>query len=75
MGVDEQEKNLLGQVNKKKTRKQFSPGFMCTLPMLVNFQSEIYNDGIVRLQLIRAIYPLQKLRAGFYGKHPQKAYG
>ncbi|MCF3107567.1 multicopper oxidase domain-containing protein [Niabella sp. CC-SYL272] len=66
MGMDEHEKNLFGQKNEKDTRKQFSVGFMYTLPMLVNFQAEVYHDGIVRLQLMREDIPVSKrLRAGF----------
>lgn len=43
-----------------------SLGFMYTLPMLVNFQAEVYHDGIVRLSLMREDIPITKrLRAGF----------
>jgi hypothetical protein len=39
---------------------------MYTLPMMINFQAEVYHDGIVRLQLMREDIPLSKrLRAGF----------
>lgn len=39
---------------------------MYTLPMLVNFQAEVYHDGIVRLSLMREDIPITKrLRAGF----------
>ena len=66
MGEDEHEKNIFGQTNKKDTRKAFSLGFMYTLPMLVNFQAEVYHDGIVRLQLMREDIPISKrLRGGF----------
>lgn len=66
MGHDEHEKNLFGQVNKKDTRKAFSLGFVYTLPMLVNFQAELYQDGIFRLQLMREDIPISKrFRAGF----------
>lgn len=66
MGIDHQEKNLFGQVNTKDTRKQFSVGLQYTLPMLVNFQSEVYHDGTVRLQLMREDIPIAKrVRAGF----------
>ena len=34
--------------------------------MLVNFQAEVYHDGIVRLSLMREDIPVSKrLRAGF----------
>ncbi len=61
------EKNLFGQVNKKKdSRSAISLGFMYTLPMLVNFQTEVYHDGIVRLSLMREDIPVSpRLRAGF----------
>ncbi len=66
MGIDEQEKNLFGQKNTKDKRAAVSLGFMYTLPMLVNFQAEVYHDGIVRLSLMREDIPISKrIRAGF----------
>lgn len=66
MGMDEHEKNLFGQINKKDSRRALSVGVVYTLPMLVNFQSEIYHDGIVRLSLMREDIPVsRRLRAGF----------
>lgn len=66
MGIDQHEKNLFGQVNKKDNRAAVSLGVMYTLPMLVNFQAEVYHDGIVRLSLMREDIPVSKrLRAGF----------
>lgn len=66
MGIDEHEKNLFGQKNEKDKRSAVSLGFVYTLPMLVNFQAEVYHDGIVRLQLMREDIPVTKrLRAGF----------
>ena len=66
MGNDEHEKNLFGQVNKKDNRSAVSLGVLYTLPMLVNFQAEVYHDGIVRLSLMREDIPISKrLRAGF----------
>ena len=66
MGMDEHEKNIFGQENKKDSRSAVSLGFMYTLPMLVNFQAEVYHDGIVRLSLMREDIPISKrLRAGF----------
>jgi len=66
MGEDEHEKNIFGQVNKKDVRRAVSAGFMYTLPMLVNFQAEVYHDGIVRLQLMREDIPTSpRLRGGF----------
>jgi len=66
LGIDEHEKNLFGQRNEKDTRRQFSLGFIYTLPMLVNFEAEVYHDGIVRLQMMREDIPISKrLRGGF----------
>jgi hypothetical protein len=66
MGIDEQEKNLFGQVNKKDKRAAVSFGVMYTLPMLVNVQAEVYHDGIARLSLMREDIPVSKrLRMGF----------
>jgi len=66
MGMDEHETNLFGQKNEKDTRRAVSLGFMYTLPMLVNFQAEVYHDGIVRLSLMREDIPISKrIRAGF----------
>lgn len=66
MGMDEHEKNLFGQVNKKDNRTAISLGVMYTLPMLVNFQAEVYQDGIARLTLMRDDIPITKrMRAGF----------
>ena len=66
MGIDEHETNLFGQTNKKDTRRAVSLGVMYTLPMLINFQAEVYHDGIVRLSLMREDIPISKrIRAGF----------
>lgn len=66
MGIDEQEKNLFGQTNTKDNRAVLSVGVNYTLPMLVRFQTEIFTDGIVRLQLMREDIPVTKrLRFAF----------
>ena len=66
MGMDEQERNLFGQTNKKDQRAAFSLGVMYTLPMLVNFQAEMYHDGIVRLSLMREDIPVSnRVRVAF----------
>jgi len=66
MGHHEVEKNLFGQKNTKDERALVSAGFVYTLPMLVNFQAEVYHDGNVRLQLMREDIPISKrIRAGF----------
>jgi FtsP/CotA-like multicopper oxidase with cupredoxin domain len=62
---EEPEKNLFGQTNTKDNRTQFSIGFAYTLPLLFIFQSELYHNGNVRIQLRREDIPLAKrLRAG-----------
>lgn len=66
MGIDEQEKNIFGQTNKKDNRTAVSLGMEYTLPMLVKAQAEVYHDGIVRLQLMREDIPISKrLRMSF----------
>lgn len=66
MGMDEQELNLFRQTNKKDLRSTLSLGFMYTFPMLVDFQAEMYHDGIVRLSLMREDIPISKrVRAAF----------
>jgi hypothetical protein len=66
MGIDEHNKNIFGQKNEKDKRGAFSIGFDYTLPLLTIFQAELYDDGIVRLQLMREDIPVSKrLRAGF----------
>lgn len=62
----EVEKNLFGQTNTKDNRRQFSLGLEYTLPMLVKWQTEIYHDGNIRMQLMREYVPLSKrLRFSF----------
>jgi len=66
MGDDKRERNIFGQVNKKDTRRALSLGLMYTLPMLINLQTEVYHDGIVRLSLMREDLPVSKrVRLGF----------
>ncbi len=65
-GPDKYEQNLFGQKNGKDSRRLFSAGFVYTIPMLIDFQAEVYHDGSLRLQLRREDIPLAKrLRAGF----------
>lgn len=68
------EKNLFGQKNTKDKRATFSAGFMYTLPLLVNFQAEMYTDGIVRLQLAREDIPLSKRLRGAFMINTDKEY-
>lgn len=66
MGEDEHEKNMFGQMNKKDNRSAVSLGVMYTLPLLINFQAEVYHDGVARLSLMREDIPLsRRLRGGF----------
>ena len=60
-----QEANLFNQTDTKDTRQAFSLGFQYTLPMLVNFEAEVFTDGTVLLQLKREDIPITKrLRLG-----------
>ena len=62
----EVEKNIFGQKNTKDHRAVLSAGFAYTLPMLVQFQAEVFQDGNLRLQLMREDIPVSKrLRMGF----------
>ncbi len=60
LGIDEKETNLFEQTNTKDNRSVFSVGFNYTLPMLVRFQTEVFTDGIFRLQLMREDIPVTK---------------
>lgn len=60
------EKNIFGQENTKDKRAVLSAGVNYTLPMLVIAQAEVFQDGNVRLQLMREDIPVSKrLRMGF----------
>ena len=60
------EKNIFGQENTKDRRAVLSAGVNYTLPMLVMAQAEIFQDGNVRLQLMREDITVSKrLRMGF----------
>ena len=66
MGIVSYEKNMFGQKNEKDNRAAISIGFNYMLPMLLIFQTEVFHDGIFRLQLLREDIPISKrLRAGF----------
>jgi CopA family copper-resistance protein len=66
LGHNEVETNLFGQKNTKDNRTQFSLGVAYTLPMLLILQTEIYQDGNVRVQLRREDIPISKrFRASF----------
>jgi FtsP/CotA-like multicopper oxidase with cupredoxin domain len=62
----ELEKNLFGQTNTKDQRAVLSLGAEYTLPMLVKFQGEVFQDGNIRFQLMREDIPLSpRLRWAF----------
>jgi hypothetical protein len=64
--MGQKENNLFNQTNTKDNRKQFSVGVEYTLPMLVKFQTEIYHDGNLRMQLMRENISVSKrLRFSF----------
>ncbi|MCX6207885.1 MAG: multicopper oxidase domain-containing protein [Bacteroidetes bacterium] len=66
MDMGEEEKNMFGQVNTKDERRQISIGVAYVLPMLVTFQTELYQDGNLRMQLMREGIPISKrIRADF----------
>lgn len=59
------DKNIFGQ-NADLNKGLFSAGFIYKLPMLIDFQTEIYHTGKIRLQLMREDIPISKrIRAGF----------
>ncbi|MFM1756987.1 MAG: hypothetical protein RL621_1974 [Bacteroidota bacterium] len=70
----ESEKNLFGQVNTKDERRQISFGVAYVLPMLVTFQSEVYQDGNLRLQLMREDIPLSKRLRGEFMVNSDKEF-
>jgi FtsP/CotA-like multicopper oxidase with cupredoxin domain len=70
----ESEKNLFGQVNTKDERRQLSMGVAYMLPMLVTFQTEVYQDGNLRLQLMREDIPLSKRMRGEFMVNTDKEF-
>ena len=70
----ESEKNLFGQVNTKDERKQISLGVAYVLPMLVTLQTEVYQDGNLRLQFMREDIPLSKRMRGEFMVNTDKEY-
>ena len=70
----ESEKNLFGQVNTKDERRQISIGVAYVLPMLITFQTEVYQDGNLRLQLMREDIPLSKRLRGEFMVNTDKEF-
>ncbi len=60
LGIDEQEKNIFGQINTKDTRQSFSVGVEYTLPMLVKLETEFFLNGTFLVQLKRDDIPISK---------------
>ena len=73
-GIDAKEKNLFNQTNTKDKRGLFSAGFNYTLPMLVNFQAEVFTTGYTRFQLMREDIPLSKRLRGSFMVNTDKEY-
>ncbi len=73
-GSNEMEKNIFGQTNKKDQRATISAGVLYTLPMLIDFQAEVFTDGIVRLQLRREDIPLTQRLRGAFSVNTDKEY-
>lgn len=73
-GIDKEEKNLFNQTNTKDKRELFSAGFVYTLPMLINFQAEIFTTGYTRLQLMREDIPLGKRLRGSFMVNTDKEF-
>jgi FtsP/CotA-like multicopper oxidase with cupredoxin domain len=73
-GINEVEKNIFGQTNTKDNRSLLSLGFNYTLPMLILFQSEVFTDGNLRIQLSRADIPLSKRMRGMFMVNTDKEY-
>ena len=73
-GIDVQEINLFNQTNTKDKRGLLSAGFVYTLPMLINFQAEVFTTGYTRLQLMREDIPLGKRLRGSFMVNTDKEY-
>ena len=74
MEIGESEKNLFGQINTKDERRQISIGVAYVLPMLITFQTEVYQDGNLRLQLMREDIPLSKRLRGEFMVNTDKEF-
>jgi CopA family copper-resistance protein len=66
LGQNQIERNVFGQTNTKDNRALVSVGATYTLPMLINLQGEVFQDGNVRFQLMREDIPItSRLRWAF----------
>ena len=66
--------NSKRETNTKDKRGLFSAGFVYTLPMLINFQAEVFTTGYTRLQLMREDIPLGKRLRGHFMVNTDKEY-
>lgn len=58
--------NMFGQENNEEKWGAFNLGFSYTLPLLIRFQTQVYQDGWVRMTLLRDDIPVApRVRAGF----------
>lgn len=73
-GINEVERNLFKQTNSKDNRSLLSLGINYTLPMLIRFQSEVFTDGNIRLQLSREDIPLGKRLRGMFMINSDKEF-
>jgi CopA family copper-resistance protein len=60
MELDYEKANLFSQNNTKDNRSLFSIGVDYTLPMLIKFQTEVFTNGNIRMQLMRENIPISK---------------
>jgi hypothetical protein len=72
--MGEVERNLFGQTNTKDNRTQISVGVNYIMPMLVKFQTEIFLNGDIRLQLKREDIPVSKRIRGMFMVNTDKEY-
>ena len=66
--MNENEKNMFGQLSNQTNRKAFVAGVQYTLPMLVNAEARFDSEGKFRFQLMREDIPIApRLRLNLMG--------
>jgi hypothetical protein len=70
----EMEMNLFKQESTKDNRIMASLGVAYTLPMMVIFQTELYQNGYLRMQLMREGIPVSKRLRGDFMVNTDKEY-
>lgn len=55
-----EDNNIFGQQNTKDNRRMMSAGIEYVLPMLIRWQTEAYQDGKIRMQMMRDDIALSK---------------